>query len=1092
MQVKQIRGSFSKRFLAFAMALIMAIGAIGFSGVRAYASLPQTRVMILGHFVDFEGTQPIHESGRVLVPIRGVFTLMGFEPVWNQATQTATLFDGEILITVTVGQSTLTAGNQVIPLDVPARNIGGRIMIPLRAVTEAIGGTPNWDNANRIAVITPPTAMIPRTQANINAITGNNVGLPSVTTATLPNARTGQAYNQTLAAIGITPITWSVISGALPAGLSLNATTGAITGTPTTTGTSNFTVLAQNAVGSASRALTLVVEAGTLPNRRLTQEERNAWIADYRARGGATAVELEVIRLINIERANHGLVQVARDDYLMMAARLFAQQANDLRGLYTGTHNFGPYATNANATHGASANVAASFGTTLRWNGGNWHSSGTASAADLVSGWMASTEHRNYILSPEHRFIGIGQFPGGISYLFLNDTASVGQGQFTVTFNANGGTGTMQNQTFTAGVAQNLNNNVFTRQGWTFVGWSTSPTGNVQHGNGENMILTANRNLYAIWTQGNVVTFNANGGTGTTLPQVFQNNVAQNLRTNSFTRQGFTFAGWSTSATGAVVYNNGQSITNNTTRTLFAVWTQGATITFNNNGGTGTMTNQVFQPNVAQNLTNNAFTRSGWTFAGWSTSASGTVVYNNGQSITNNTNRTLFAVWTQGTVVTFNANGGTGTMPNQVFQNNVAQNLSNNAFTRTGFTFAGWSTSATGAVVYNNGQSITNTATRTLFAVWTQGTTVTFNANGGTGTMPNQIFQPNVAQNLNNNTFTRAGFTFAGWSTSASGSVVYNNGQSITNNTNRTLFAVWTQGTTVTFNANGGTGTMPNQIFQPNVAQNLSNNAFTRTGFTFAGWSTSASGAVEFTNGQSIINNTNRTLFAVWTQATTVTFNANSGTGTMPAQTFQTNVAQNLNNNTFTRAGFTFAGWSTSASGSVVYTNGQSIINNTNRTLFAVWTPANAVVPDVVGQTLAAATSTLSSAPGNFGIAQGPAQHHAIIPAGSVISQTPAAGSQLTPGSPVTVILSLGPALVINNPGPQTATIGMQFDFQMTHSIGAAPTTWSAADLPDGLSISSTGLISGTPTAAAVTSTVTVTATNAAGSHQVTFTITVS
>ena len=109
---------------------------------------------------------------------------------------------------------------------------------------------------------------------------------------------------------------------------------------------------------------------------------------------------------------------------IMMAARFFAQQANDLRGLHTGGHNFGPYATNPNAQHGASANVVRAFGGSLRWNGGNWFGGGSMSAEALVNGWMNSPGHRRYILSPEHRFIGMGQFPGGISYLFLSDRAS--------------------------------------------------------------------------------------------------------------------------------------------------------------------------------------------------------------------------------------------------------------------------------------------------------------------------------------------------------------------------------------------------------------------------------------------------------------------------------------------------------------------------------------------------------------------------------------------------------------------------------------------------------------------------------------------
>ena len=164
----------------------------------------------------------------------------------------------------------------------------------------------------------------------------------------------------------------------------------------------------------------------TLPNRVLTDTERNQWIADYKSFGGPTTTELEVIRLINIERTKLGLSRVARDDKLMMAARFFAQQAYDLRGLgYTGTHNFGPYATNPSATHGASANVAAAFGGRLRWNGGNWYSSGSLSASYLVNGWMNSPGHHAYIISPEHRYIGVGHFPGGISYMYLSDRSSL-------------------------------------------------------------------------------------------------------------------------------------------------------------------------------------------------------------------------------------------------------------------------------------------------------------------------------------------------------------------------------------------------------------------------------------------------------------------------------------------------------------------------------------------------------------------------------------------------------------------------------------------------------------------------------------------
>lgn len=83
---------------------------------------------------------------------------------------------------------------------------------------------------------------------------------PTITTTSLPEGEVGTAYSQTLTATGDTPITWSV-SGTLPAGLSLEAATGIISGTPTTEKTSTFTVTATNDSGSDSKEYTLTIKA---------------------------------------------------------------------------------------------------------------------------------------------------------------------------------------------------------------------------------------------------------------------------------------------------------------------------------------------------------------------------------------------------------------------------------------------------------------------------------------------------------------------------------------------------------------------------------------------------------------------------------------------------------------------------------------------------------------------------------------------------------------------------------------------------------------------------------------------------------------
>jgi hypothetical protein len=99
--------------------------------------------------------------------------------------------------------------------------------------------------------------------------------VPSITTASLPAWTQNLAgYNQTLTSTGGTgAIAWSITPGTLPAGLLLNAGTGAITGTPTGTGISNFTAVATDSTGvAATKPLSitinavLVVSPGTLPD----------------------------------------------------------------------------------------------------------------------------------------------------------------------------------------------------------------------------------------------------------------------------------------------------------------------------------------------------------------------------------------------------------------------------------------------------------------------------------------------------------------------------------------------------------------------------------------------------------------------------------------------------------------------------------------------------------------------------------------------------------------------------------------------------------------------------------------------------------
>jgi len=82
-------------------------------------------------------------------------------------------------------------------------------------------------------------------------------------------------------------------------------------------------------------------------------------------------------------------------------------------------------------------------------------------------------------------------------------------------------------------------------------------------------------------------------------------------------------------------------------------------------------------------------------------------------SATNGAEVELFAVWTpNGYTVKYNANGGTGTTADSAHVYDAAKNLTANGFSKTGYTFAGWATSAGGTAAYTNRQSVTNAARR--------------------------------------------------------------------------------------------------------------------------------------------------------------------------------------------------------------------------------------------------------------------------------------------------------------------------------------------------------------------------------------------
>lgn len=221
--------------------------------------------------------------------------------------------------------------------------------------------------------------------------------------------------------------------------------------------------------------------------------------------------------------------------------------------------------------------------------------------------------------------------------------------------------------------------------------------------------------------------------------------------------------------------------------------------------------------------------------------------------------------------VSYNANGGSGAPANQTKWYGTALTLSSTKPTRTGYTFQGWATSASGAVAYKAGGSYTGNAALTLYAVWKINTwAVSYNANGGSGAPGNQTKTYGKTLVLSTTKPTRTGYDFQGWGTSASDTTVdYAAGANYTANAAITLYAIWKLKTyTVTFNANGGSGAPATQTKQYGVDLKLSTSIPAKANFNFKGWATSAtSTTVSYKAGDYYKTNANITLYAVWETA---------------------------------------------------------------------------------------------------------------------------------------------------------------------------------------------------------------------------------
>ena len=546
--------------------------------------------------------------------------------------------------------------------------------------------------------------------------------------------------------------------------------------------------------------------------------------------------------------------------------------------------------------------------------------------------------------------------------------------KYTVTYNANGGTGSVVDPTspYTPGSTVTVlsGSGLAAPTGCSFGGWSTS----AQTTYAANATFTINSNvtLYAIWTNcvTYTVTYDANGGSGAPTdgfnPYVpgASATVLSNLGMSG--PVGCTFAGWSTDSNAlSATYHAGDAITVNGNVTLYAVWHPCSTyyVTYNANGGTGSAPTDGTQYTPGQNATvlpgTSLTAPAGCSFGGWT--ADGLTVYHPSDLLPVNGNVTLFALWVGCTnvYVTYNANGGTGAPTDSTVYvaGATVTVLSNLGMTApAGCSFAGWSTdqNATSAT-YLATNTFTIQQNTTLYAVWHPCSTyyVTYNANGGSGAPTDSTnYTPGQTATVKagSGMVPPTGCSFAGWKSNANTTYQANSQFSV--NGNITLFAVWSCTTyTVTYNANGGSGapTDGNSPYYSGSTVIVLNGLGLTVppSCSFGGWSTDKNATIgSYTGGETFTITSSVTLYAVWVSCKiyTVTYNANGGSN--PPSDVGGPYAKGASVNVLGQGlmtgpnGCSFAGWSTNQNASsATYVGGSSFTLQGDTTLYAIWNP---------------------------------------------------------------------------------------------------------------------------------------------------------
>ena len=130
-----------KKIIALVLALVLCTSMVAFAA-------NDISVQLDGKAIPFD-QPPIIDSGRTLVPVRAIFEALGATVDYDSATKTVISRKGDLIIVMQINNNQMFVNGEAKTLDVPAKIVNNRTLVPVRAISESMGVDVNWDAATR-------------------------------------------------------------------------------------------------------------------------------------------------------------------------------------------------------------------------------------------------------------------------------------------------------------------------------------------------------------------------------------------------------------------------------------------------------------------------------------------------------------------------------------------------------------------------------------------------------------------------------------------------------------------------------------------------------------------------------------------------------------------------------------------------------------------------------------------------------------------------------------------------------------------------------------------------------------------------------